>query len=107
MGKSHLAEYIKQLVLSDRNLFPEKPQVYQIDLKGTIQKHLSLHDALIQLIKSMKPEMDLGDYTSHLSTKISTEQPGFEEFRDFPASFGKLSVLQTDWDSQSAYSQAT
>lgn len=25
VGKSHLAEYIKQLVLSDRNLFPEKP----------------------------------------------------------------------------------
>lgn len=47
----------------------------------------------------MKPEIDLGDYTSHLSTKISTEQPGFEEFREFPASFGKLSVLQTDWDS--------
>ena len=36
VGKSHLAEYIKQLALSDRNLFPEKPQVYQIDLKGTI-----------------------------------------------------------------------
>ena len=47
VGKSHLAEHIKQVVLSDRSQFPEKPQVYQIDLKGTIQKHLSLHDALI------------------------------------------------------------
>ena len=55
----------------------------------------------------MKPEIDLGDYTSHLSTKISTEQPGFEELREFPSSFGKLAVLQTDWDSQSAYSQTT
>ncbi|KAH0573360.1 AAA-4 domain protein [Spironucleus salmonicida] len=59
VGKSKLAEHLKQIIISDKAQFPIQRKAFQANLKGVNEKFKKIDDILVQLIRSMKPEQDL------------------------------------------------
>ncbi|CAL6093740.1 AAA-4_domain protein [Hexamita inflata] len=102
VGKSHLCEYLRQKIVSDRKLFSICPQIFQVDMKGTVERHTSLNDALIQLIRSMRPQYDLSFIsTDEPSTSYTSNTASTRMITNF--SFGP-SVFTQDFDSPLASS---
>jgi len=47
VGKTHVVEFLRQKILTDRKAFPVRPQIYWLDLKSSEKKGLGVKAALI------------------------------------------------------------
>ncbi|EFO65656.1 Hypothetical protein GLP15_3371 [Giardia lamblia P15] len=72
VGKTWLVEDLHSIIITDKTLFPALYRTYCMDLGGSGSNHISLKVALVALIHSIDPTIDLGFvYSTYLDCKKS------------------------------------
>lgn len=97
VGKTWMAEYLRQIIYADKRQFPASYEVYYMDLKGSGDKNVSLKDALVGLIRSMDPSIDLSFASSIHSSRGNKLIPNMPDnpslIRD---NNGEVTILSSD-----------
>lgn len=97
VGKTWLAEYLRQIIYADKKQFPASYEVYYMDLKGSADKTISLKDVLIGLIRSVDPSIDLSFASSIHSSRGTKLIPSIPDNSSLICdNTGEVTILSSD-----------